>query len=134
MRELRARLAAAGADASGCTEKDELVELLLQHQGGQPAASEQRSGGSGVPDQQAQQSGGQGAAAGQQRPRKLCLACGGASGPQGQKLKLCAGCREAYFCSVACQRMAWEQHRAACQAAQAGPAAAAAAAGDAGGA
>ncbi|KAI7844676.1 hypothetical protein COHA_001765 [Chlorella ohadii] len=113
VRELKARLAAAGIDSSGCAEKRELVDLLLQSSGG--------SGGGGGGRGQRQAAGDPANAAGavQQRARhsKQCLQCGASCGPEGRKLKLCAGCRLVHFCSVDCQRAAWPGHREACQAA-----------------
>jgi hypothetical protein len=43
-----------------------------------------------------------------------CSACG-AGAPAGGKLLVCARCRCALFCSVACQRAAWGEHKAECR-------------------
>lgn len=101
--ELKSRLQAAGIDSSTCTEKQELVELLL-------GASDSTAGGSAASGSREQPS----------APVKRCIVCGATKGP-GVKIKLCAGCRDpaVAFCSVACQRQCWPQHKAACKAAQA---------------
>ena len=122
VRELKAHLAAAGIDSSGCAEKGELIDLLLANQQRQDGGGSSGNGGrSGSSAEQLRRDAG-GAAAGaaqEQRPTKQCLFCGATSVPDGRKLKLCAGCRAVHFCSVDCQRAAWPGHRQACQAAQA---------------
>jgi hypothetical protein len=51
--------------------------------------------------------------------------CGArAGGDAAVKLRLCAACRGARYCSVACQRTDWAAHKAACRAAAAAAAAA----------
>jgi hypothetical protein len=50
----------------------------------------------------------------------VCAACGEskAGGGGGAKLRKCAGCLVVRYCSDACQRAHWREHRAACKAAQ----------------
>ena len=49
-------------------------------------------------------------------PVRACDACGAADAPE---LKRCARCRKVHYCSVACQRAAWPQHKRDCVAAAA---------------
>jgi hypothetical protein len=65
------------------------------------------------------------AAAGGER----CEGCGAAEGPGGAKLRRCAGCRVAVFCSPECQRGNWRAHKARCREVAAGAGAAGAGAG-----
>lgn len=124
VRELKAQLAAAGIDSSGCTEKAELVELLLQQQGASLTGQQQQNGGSTAAGEEAAPAvaaatEAAAAAAAEQVLPKRCAGCGAASGPAGQKLRRCSGCRAVHFCSEQCQRVAWPEHRAACRAAAA---------------
>jgi len=41
-----------------------------------------------------------------------CAQCGAVQG-----LRICGGCRGAYYCSTACQQSAWQAHKAECRAA-----------------
>ncbi|KAF2169167.1 hypothetical protein M409DRAFT_52448 [Zasmidium cellare ATCC 36951] len=43
-----------------------------------------------------------------------CAACG-ERGKDGQELQLCAGCKEARYCTKACQKAHWKQHKKACK-------------------
>jgi hypothetical protein len=47
-----------------------------------------------------------------------CAVCGAANTSDGAKLRKCAGCRAVRYCSPACQKAHWREHRAACKAAQ----------------
>ena len=51
---------------------------------------------------------------------KRCLSCGAGHGPSNEGLLICGGCQVAYYCSAACQRQHWRQHKAACRAVTAG--------------
>lgn len=49
-----------------------------------------------------------------------CAACGASNEPgSGVRLMTCNGCEEARYCSKACQKGHWKQHKQACRAAQA---------------
>jgi hypothetical protein len=46
--------------------------------------------------------------------------CGKLRGPAvggvgGRVSSLCGGCRSAWYCSKACQELAWEEHKTACE-------------------
>jgi hypothetical protein len=56
--------------------------------------------------------------AGAAAARAVCAACGAAKASGGAKLRRCAGCRAVRYCSAACQKAHWREHRAACEAAQ----------------
>ena len=47
--------------------------------------------------------------------RFMCCACGAASGDS-MHMKACA-CKQVYYCSLACQRLDWPQHKTMCLAA-----------------
>jgi hypothetical protein len=131
VRELRARLAAAGGDARGCTEKGDLVDRLLRcgsggtsavhavqavQEGAPPAAQAARQA---APGADAGVGGGPAGEAAAPRPAKLCAACGAQHGPSGAKLRLCGGCRSLYYCGAECQGAAWPSHKVACRRLQA---------------
>jgi hypothetical protein len=48
----------------------------------------------------------------------VCAACGAAKASGGAKLRKCAGCLAVRYCSLACQKAHWREHREACKAAQ----------------
>jgi hypothetical protein len=51
-------------------------------------------------------------------PPPQCLACGASADEltaRGGKLRRCAGCRQVFFCSDACQTAHWSAHKAACK-------------------
>ena len=121
VRELKAQLATAGVNSSGCAEKAELVDLLLQQQGASLSDQQQQNGGStnrnGSTAAEGEAAPAAATAAEQVLPKR-CAGCGAASGPAGQKLRRCSGCRAVHFCSEQCQQMAWPEHRGACRAVQ----------------
>lgn len=92
--------------------------LRVSKGGGSPGGSPNGSPGGGgavVPmpaTPQQRQAGGAGS-----RPRRECRACGKQGGAE---LKVCTGCKVAYFCGAECQMRAWKQlgHKAECKAAQ----------------
>lgn len=99
VRELTARASAAGLDVGTCTQKDDLVELLLAAGGEAVLAAE--SGGRSL---EAAAAAGAPASTGlgrapATRPVKRCASCGVQKGPAVQ-LKLCARCRAIHFCSA----------------------------------
>ena len=49
------------------------------------------------------------------RPPRVCARCGVADGAAGVELKRCVGCRQVLYCSPACHRRHWKQHKAVCQ-------------------
>jgi hypothetical protein len=57
-------------------------------------------------------------AAGTPPQQLVCSACG-AGAASGQRLRRCGACREAWYCSTACQLQDWPAHRDACRAAAA---------------
>jgi len=63
-------------------------------------------------------------------PRKLCARCAFSPPEAAKLLKACSRCKAVWYCSVACQREAWPEHKLSCvpAAPAATPAAAAAAA------
>jgi hypothetical protein len=48
----------------------------------------------------------------------VCACCGAAKASGSAKLRRCAGCLAVRYCSPACQKAHWREHRAACKAAQ----------------
>ena len=46
--------------------------------------------------------------------KHMCSQCSKATGKDGTKLKLCSRCKMVYFCSSACQRLAWPTHKQVC--------------------
>lgn len=47
---------------------------------------------------------------------KVCSNCGRSGGGGAVKLKVCQGCRAAWYCNVSCQAANWQQHQAVCAA------------------
>jgi hypothetical protein len=47
----------------------------------------------------------------------MCAKCGATEGAGGSKLKVCARCRAVHYCSAACQKAHWSDHRRVCGAA-----------------
>lgn len=45
-----------------------------------------------------------------ERPRQLCVACGG----KPSTLSLCARCKAVYYCNRTCQKQDWDQHKKTC--------------------
>ncbi|GAB4813050.1 hypothetical protein N2152v2_000096 [Parachlorella kessleri] len=151
VRELKARLRQAGVDYSACREKQELVEMLALQpaaaapggglqggstitvssgisEGGEEAEAGQNQEGAEQQQGQQGQHGGGGVEGSRQRPgsgagAKRCCACCGAEKSESVPLFVCSGCRLVRFCSAACQRQAWPQHKAECRAAAAAAAA-----------
>jgi hypothetical protein len=44
-----------------------------------------------------------------------CAACGAASAADGKALKMCSVCRGVSYCSGACQKRHWGEHKGACR-------------------
>lgn len=108
VRELKQRLQASGMDATGCTEKSDLVDRLLAGASGAAAAAGSSCSGSGPAPP-----------ADERADERQCIVCGAARGA-GIKLKRCGGCLadQVLFCSGACQAAFWPRHKAECKAAQ----------------
>ena len=51
---------------------------------------------------------------------RKCAACGAAARSDGRALMACSACTAVSYCSAACQRGHWKQHRASCRASAAG--------------
>lgn len=104
IRELKGMLDAASIVYAGCTEKRELIDLVILYEAADCSAS-----GSAQPA----------APVDERADERQCIVCGAARGA-GVKLKRCGGCLgdQVLFCSGACQTAFWPQHKAACKAAQ----------------
>jgi hypothetical protein len=47
-------------------------------------------------------------------PFKACTRCGTPEFVAGVKLKMCGGCEAVHYCSVACQKAHWKEHKPQC--------------------
>lgn len=45
----------------------------------------------------------------------VCAVCGAEHGTEGQKLKLCSGCKKVQYCGVGCQKKHWKHHKLTCK-------------------
>jgi hypothetical protein len=115
-RELAASSGDGKVRASAARLVDTLEELLLVAQQGAAGEGAAANDEHGRRQQEAAAAGTPpiGAAA----SSSVCAACGAAKASGGAKLRRCAGCRAVRYCSPACQKAHWRQHRAACEAAQ----------------
>jgi hypothetical protein len=122
VRELRRVLQLLGVDSSGCLEKEELVEKVMQTPGAIGAAAavcslpdaclhdgaaDERQGAAAAP-----QAAGSGDSS-SQPPERRCARCG-ARPSEAIKLRRCA-CGLVRYCGERCQGEDWAGHKAACK-------------------
>jgi hypothetical protein len=88
----------------------------------QPAA--QQGGAGSARGTASQTAGARPSASAPAEAAERCLACQVAACAE-RKLRRCAGCRAAWYCSAACQKEDWKRHKVACKAAAAAATAAA---------